>query len=257
MTVYDRLAPGFDRQRPLPEGVPGAIRSAVLAELAANPRLVDVGCGAGRIGWPFVAAGDAYTAVDLSLGMLRRFASRELPNPPRLAQADATRLPFPDAVFDGVLLVQVLSGANHWRDLLQEVRRILHPGGALFVGQSMAPDDGIDVRMKQRLAEILDEMNEHPYQRKSKDDAFGWLERRANLTIRHVAQWPMSRIPRQFTERHGTGARFSALPRDVQAAAMARLTEWAQVTFGTLDAPMAEVQCFELRIYRFHPEATH
>ncbi len=256
MTVYDRLAPGFDRLRPLPEGVPGEIRTAILAELPANARLIDLGCGAGRIGWPFAAAGDNYTAVDFSLGMLRQFADRDLPNKPRLAQADGTSLPFPDAAFDGVLLVQVLSGTSHWRDLLKEVRRILRPGGALFVGQSMAPDDGIDAQMKQRLAEILDEMNEHPYQRKSREDAFGWLERQASLTIKQVARWPMTRTPRQFTERHGTGARFSALDPAVQAAAMARLTEWAQAAFGTLDAPSAEVQRFELRIYRFHQKAT-
>jgi hypothetical protein len=37
MTIYDRLASSFDRQRPLPEDVPNAIRSAVLAELPARP----------------------------------------------------------------------------------------------------------------------------------------------------------------------------------------------------------------------------
>ena len=252
MNVYDRLAPGFDRQRPLPDGVADAIRAAVLAALPPKPSIADIGCGAGRIGWTFVAAADNYTAVDFSLGMLKSFASRPLAGAPRLAQADAAQLPFRDATFDGVLLVQVLSGASHWRDLLADVRRVLRSDGALFVGQSMAPDDGIDARMKQRLAEILDEMNVHPYQRKTKEDAFGWLKRHATLTMLQVAHWPLSRTPRQFIDRHGTGARFSALDPAVQSAAMARLTEWAQSTFGTLDAPAAEVQRFELRIYRFH-----
>lgn len=252
MTVYDRLAAGFDRQRPLPEGVPGAIRAAVLDALTVHPKLIDLGCGAGRIGWPFALAGDDYTAVDLSLGMLRQFAARDLPHRPRLAQADGTRLPFPDASFDGLLLVQVLSGASQWRDLLAEAARILRPGGAVFVGQSIAPDDGIDARMKQRLAHILDEMQEHPYQRKSKEDAFGWLARRGDLTTRQVARWPMSRTPRQFIERHGNGARFSALDPTVQTIAMTRLTDWAQATFGTLDALTAEEHHFELRIYRLH-----
>ena len=252
MTAYDRLAPDFDRQRPLSDDVPNQIRAAVLAELPAGPRLADIGCGAGRIGWPFAMADDDYTAVDLSFGMLRQFAARELPHRPRLAQADAASLPFADATFDGVLLVQVLSGTGHWRDLLAEVLRVLRPDGALFVGQSMAPENGIDVRMKQRLAEILAEMNVHPYQRKSKEDAFGWLERHASLTTRQVAHWPMSRTPRQFVERHGTGARFSALDPAVQTMAMNRLKDWAQASFGTIDAPSAEEQRFELRIYRFH-----
>lgn len=252
MTIYDRLAPGFDRQRPLPDGVPDAIRTAVLAELPASPRLADIGCGAGRIGWPFVSAGDDYTAVDFSLGMLRQFAARGLPHPPRLAQADGVCLPFSDAAFDAVVLVQVLSGVSHWRSLLDETRRVLRPGGVLFVGQSMAPDDGIDAQMKQRLAAILAGMNIHPYQRKTKEDAFGWLERHASLTTQQVAHWPMSRTPRQFVERHGTGARFSALDPAVQTMAMNRLRDWAQTFFGAMDIPFAEVQRFELRIYRFH-----
>ena len=39
-------------------------------------RLLDLGAGTGRIGRPFVAAGDDYVGVDLSLGMLREFARR-------------------------------------------------------------------------------------------------------------------------------------------------------------------------------------
>ena len=252
MTVYDRLAPGFDRQRPIPDCVPGEIRAAVLGELSVVPRLMDLGCGAGRIGWPFVQAGDDYTAVDFSLGMLRQFASRALPEKPRSVQADGSGLPFPDAVFDGVLLVQVLSGTSHWRNLLNEVKRVLRPDGALFVGQSIAPDNGIDARMKQRLAEILDEMNEHPYQRKSKQHAFDWLDRQATVTTKQVARWQMSRTPRQFVERHGSGARFSALDPALQTMAMDRVKQWALDSFGSLDAASPEEQCFELRIYRFH-----
>ena len=43
---------------------------------ATRPRLLDLGAGTGRIGWPFVAAGDDYVGVDLSLGMLREFVRR-------------------------------------------------------------------------------------------------------------------------------------------------------------------------------------
>ena len=47
----------------------------------------------GGIGWPFVAAGDDYVGVDLSLGMLRAFVAR-CERAPRLVQADGHRLPF-------------------------------------------------------------------------------------------------------------------------------------------------------------------
>ena len=69
MSAFDSVAATFERDRALPEGVPGAIRAAVLeAGDAASPRLLDLGAGTGRIGWPFVEAGDDYVGIDLSLG---------------------------------------------------------------------------------------------------------------------------------------------------------------------------------------------
>src|SRR5215207_2706777 len=112
MSVYDPVAPSFDRHRALPEGVSEAIRAAVLAAIDApsRPWLLDLGAGTGRIGLPFVAAGDDYVGVDLSLGMLREFARRR-GSSPRLVHADGRRLPFADATFDAVMMVQVVGAA--------------------------------------------------------------------------------------------------------------------------------------------------
>ena len=75
--LYDAVAPTFDRHRALPEGVADAIRSAILASIGmARPRVLDLGAGTGRIGWPFVSADDDYVGVDLSFGMLREFIDR-------------------------------------------------------------------------------------------------------------------------------------------------------------------------------------
>jgi len=72
VSAYDALAPRFDRDRVVPDGVPQAIRLAVLAAApVARPMILDLGAGTGRIGWPFVAAGDDYVGADLSFGMLR------------------------------------------------------------------------------------------------------------------------------------------------------------------------------------------
>jgi ubiquinone/menaquinone biosynthesis C-methylase UbiE len=250
-STYDHLAADFDRRRGLPEGVPATIRAAILAELADQPRVLDFGCGTGRIGWPFAAAGDDYTAVDVSQGMLKAFAARGLACPARLVQADGTHLPFPDAAFDAVLLVQVLSGTTGWHDLLREARRVLRSAGVLFVGRSKSPQNGLDASMKQRLSEFLDGMGLRPYQRQSKEEAYGWLERHAERTTTDVARWPMVRTPRQFMERHGTGVRFSTLDDSVKTIAMSWLADWAMATFGSLDAESAEIQSFELNVYRF------
>src|ERR1700757_131196 len=61
MSAYDAAAPTFERHRALPDGVPRAVRAAVLAAVGVpSPRLLDLGAGTGRFGWAFVAAGGAF-----------------------------------------------------------------------------------------------------------------------------------------------------------------------------------------------------
>jgi ubiquinone/menaquinone biosynthesis C-methylase UbiE len=249
VSAYDALAPSFDRQRALPHGVAAAIRGAVLGALSASrPPLLDLGCGSGRIGGAFVAAGDDYVGVDLSFGMLDVFrASRAA----LLAQADGEKLPFRDAQFDAVLLMQVLSAARDRRTLLTEASRVLHRAGALVVGRSVAPADGIDAQMQQRLAEALDAMGFQPYRKRAIDDALAWLTRTARSgQTATAASWTAERTPRRFLERHSNGVRFSLLPAPIKDAAMQQTREWAVATFGSLDAMFAEPCRFELTIFR-------
>jgi SAM-dependent methyltransferase len=277
MNVYDAMASDFDRRRSLPETVPGAFRDIILrAGLPPAPRILDLGAGAGRIGRTFVRAGDDYYGVDLSFGMLRTFAGSVPVQPsliqprliqprlvrprlvrPRLVQADGARLPFRDATFDAVLLVQVLSGAKGWRPLLVDVMRVLRPAGALIVGRVVAPDDGVDARMKGRLAEILQERDIHPYRDKPRDQALAWLlQRMPDPTTLTVAAWTEARRPDAFLERHAAGARFAVLAEPVRRDAMRRLAAWAVETFGSLDTACPEDRRFDLTIHRFQQGTT-
>ena len=193
MSVYDAMAADFDRRRALPDGVAEAIRQTVLgAGLPARPSVLDLGAGSGRIGWPFVRAGDDYVGLDLSAGMLRTFAARH-PGV-RLVQADGAGLPFRDESFDAVLLIQVLSGVPGWRALLADARRVLRRSGALFVGRVVAPDDGIDAAMKAQAAAILDAMGVHPYRDKPRDRALAWLvAAMPDPAVLTVASWTAER----------------------------------------------------------------
>ena len=68
-----------------------------------------------------------------------------------LRQGDMYRLPFDDADFDTIVLDDVLLNARHPRRVLREARRLLRPGGRLFVLLDISGDDaGAVVR---RLAE--------------------------------------------------------------------------------------------------------
>jgi SAM-dependent methyltransferase len=89
--------------------------------------VLDVGCGTGSM----LGAVDAHSVgVDLRPEGLHA-TRRALPGA-RLVQADGVRLPFRDASFDVALLLDVLEHADD-RRLLDEVCRVLRPGGILVV----------------------------------------------------------------------------------------------------------------------------
>jgi ubiquinone/menaquinone biosynthesis C-methylase UbiE len=254
MSVYDAAAPTFERHRALPDGVPEAIRAAVLEAVdASSPRLLDLGAGTGRIGIPFIAARDDYVGVDLSFGMLSEFKRRaaECAPAPRLVQADGERLPFADASFDAVMLIQVFGGMRGWRRLLVEARRVLRGAGVLVLGRGVAPPDGLDARMKQRLSLLLGEIGAPADRTNTRQDAERWLEQETRATRLVAATWTARRTPRGFIERHRTGARFSALPAPIKEEAMRRLAGWAATAFGSLDAASSEPHGFELQLFRF------
>jgi ubiquinone/menaquinone biosynthesis C-methylase UbiE len=195
--AFDGVAPSFERHRALPDGAPEAIRTAVLGAVeAASPRLLDLGAGTGRIGIPFVAAGDDYVGVDLSFGMLSEFRRRAADSgrAPRLVQADGERLPFADASFDAIMLIQVFGGMRGWRRLLAEARRVLCGAGVLVLGRAVAPPDGLDARMKARLALLLDEIGAPADRTNTRQDArhaprCGDMDGQAHAAWIHRAPW--------------------------------------------------------------------
>jgi ubiquinone/menaquinone biosynthesis C-methylase UbiE len=253
VSTYDTVAPSFDRHRALPQDVTEAIRTAILDKLEAlRPHLLDIGAGTGRIGSRFVAAGDDYVGVDLSFGMLGEFPRGIGKYTPRLVQADGQRLPFRDATFDAVILIQIFGGMRGWRRLITEARRVLRSTGALVTGRSVAPENGVDAQMKQHLALLLGEMDLKPDVTNARQDVHQWLEKAAPDSAHVIAAaWDAKRTPRGFLDRHRTGARFSTLPAKVQDHALRELSAWAKARFGSLDAVSCERHVFELRIYKF------
>jgi ubiquinone/menaquinone biosynthesis C-methylase UbiE len=259
LSSYDALAPRFERHRALPDDVAIAIRTTILGvlEQSPRPRLLDLGAGTGRVGRAFVDARDDYVGIDLSLGMLREFrhrAGQDGGPMPWLAQADGQRLPFREATFDAVMLIQVFGGMPDWRRLVDETRRVLRSTGALIMGRSTAPADGVDAQMKQQLASVLGAMG-HAADPNPREDVQRWLSSAAqDSTSTVAAAWNAERSPHGFLDRHRTGARFSALPAPVKDEALRKLGAWAAERFGSLDRAVTERHAFELQVFRFGPE---
>jgi ubiquinone/menaquinone biosynthesis C-methylase UbiE len=250
--AFDATAPEYDRHRALPEDVAASIRSAVLALAGegSKPSVLDLGAGTGRIGWPFVAADDDYVGVDVSFGMLREFIRRTDADP-RLACCEGESLPFRDGAFDVVMLIQVIGGARGWRRLVAEARRVLHGNGSLVIGKTVSPTDGIDARLKARLAEILEELGVQADEKQA-GKALGWLEsvaREKRVVV--AASWISERSPRGFLDRKPTGAKFLELPLAVREEALRRLADWATATYGSLERVRPESYSFELTTFSF------
>jgi len=252
MSSFDLVADRFERYRALPGQVPVAIRQALHAHggIDVGDRLLEVGCGTGRIGAHFNAAGDNYFGLDLSMEMLREFQRKKFARRPNLVHADGCLLPFGDRIFSGVLMIHVLAAGN-WRALLAEAQRVLRRGGVLAIGKTQAPPEGIDARMRNRLAELIAGMGiTEPTPDRS---AIGeWLRGRSSrhLEIRPV-RWTLDRTPREFFLRKRTAARFGSLPAEVRETALRSLADWTERSIGPLDRPFSETHHFCLELHWF------
>jgi demethylmenaquinone methyltransferase/2-methoxy-6-polyprenyl-1,4-benzoquinol methylase len=102
---------------------------------AATPKILDVGCGTGDLSLEFSALGSV-VGCDFSYAMLRvgrQKLARARRNRVALAAADALALPFADGAFDAVVSAFVLRNLANRQTGLQEMERVLRPGGILGV----------------------------------------------------------------------------------------------------------------------------
>lgn len=129
--AFHRGATDYDQHTPVQQRVLGGLLALLDAEcLPSHLRILDIGCGTGRLlkllGARFPQA--ELTGLDLAENMLQQAAQR-LPQAVSLVQGDAEHLPFADASFDLV----VSSSTFQWLDLLEpcftEVWRVLRPEG--------------------------------------------------------------------------------------------------------------------------------
>lgn len=118
-------------------------------ECTENQTFLEVGCGSGAVS---LFCAQTYplkvTAIDVDPDMIRT-AQADARGKITLAVADSTRLTFADESFDIVLSFGVMHHIPNWLDALEEMRRVLKPGGYFIYWDLMYP------RVLARVGELL------------------------------------------------------------------------------------------------------
>jgi SAM-dependent methyltransferase len=141
-----------------------AITEVLATYLGKRERVLDAGCGYGRIAIPLAARGYRVSGLDLTAPLLISAQEAALTEGVRLplVTGSMTRLPFRDASFDAVICLwsayyEVLDPAGQVRTLA-EMWRVLDDGGLAVIEGPLPPAAGAELpadRIDRSLVEGL------------------------------------------------------------------------------------------------------
>lgn len=130
---WDRHAGSYDKQMGFFDRKVFGDTRAWLCERARG-QVLEVAVGTG-LNLPWYPADTRMTGIDLSPEMLSRAQqrARQLDRDVELLVGDAQALDFPDACFDAVVCTFSLCAVPDARIAIEEMRRVLRPGGQLLL----------------------------------------------------------------------------------------------------------------------------
>lgn len=139
--------------------------------LATGPRILEVGVGTGR-NLPFYPKNIDITGIDLTPGMLERAIRRvsELGLTADLRLMDVQQLDFQDASFDSVVATCVFCSVPNPILGFQEIKRVLKPGGRLYLLEHMRSVNPMAGRIMDLLNPMMVQMMGANINRKTLDN---------------------------------------------------------------------------------------
>lgn len=143
-TTYDaanlRISLGLERRWK------ARLVQSVLAEAEGHSQFLDVCCGTGDIALAMAAARPdvAVTGLDFSPAMLEVAARKgRVCSNVAWRQGDAMDLPFQDDTFHGAVISFGLRNTADYGQVLQEMKRVVKPGGRVYCLDSFVPDSPV------------------------------------------------------------------------------------------------------------------
>ncbi len=281
---FDQVAHAYDATRGYPDDVARQIVQAIerVAHATAQTQFLEVGVGTGRIAFPLASLGHSYTGVDISEKMVGQLQEKLLSahwqpqiqdwgtlpdedkkrsavvrryiqsNPPaslRLVMSDITQLPFYDASFDIAIAVHIFHLVDGWQRAVQEIVRVLRPGGALLhCWDEHGKMDVQDISEEwQRIMQFSGVKVRRPGA-SSVHLVTEWLHQRGLQTQKTDAViWERSVTPRQILENitQRLWSNTWSIPDSIFVPAAQRLTAWANERYNTdMDTPRIQERRF-------------
>ncbi|GAC1400717.1 MAG: class I SAM-dependent methyltransferase [Ktedonobacteraceae bacterium] len=274
---FDQVAHAYDATRGYPDVVAHQIVRAIgrVAHATEQTRFLEVGVGTGRIAFPLASLGHIYTGVDISEKMVkqlqeklhtahwreqtqpwgtlpdedtkyssvvRRYTNPEQSASLRLVMSDITNLPFHNVSFDSAVAVHIFHLVDGWQRAIQEVLRVLRPGGAFL--HCWDEHGKLDVQdISEEWQKILTSLGGKMRRPGASSVHFvtEWLTTRGLQTQKiQAVNWERSVTPRQIIENitQRLWSNTWSIPNSIFGPASARLTVWANERYGTdIDKP--------------------
>ena len=261
---FDPIAHRYDATRGYPPEVAGEIarRLREVGGIRQGGELVEIGIGTGRIALPLIEQGINVFGVDISANMvdllrqkyqtLRAADATETLGALNVELADMTALPYADGRFDAGIAVHVLHLVPEWRRALDELQRVIRPGGNLLIGQDVRVEDDVQWLAQREWLGVVRRLG-FPA---GYVGAAGYtaivteLERRGlAVSETELARWEIRVTPREaltwITER--TWSRTWPVPDDIFAQSARELTAWMERTYtGAMDMPQRVPVAFKV-----------
>lgn len=161
--AYRRWAPVYDRTFGLiaSEGR----QHAVEIVNALQGRVLEVGVGTG-LSLPSYGRHLEIVGIDLSPEMLakarERVAEEKLSHVSGLHEMDAGALAFPDASFDTVVAMYVMTVVPEPEKVMGELSRVCRPGGQVILVNHFSQDDGMRGWVERRMAPFAEQLGWRP-----------------------------------------------------------------------------------------------
>lgn len=161
--AYKRWAPVYDE---LFAPVTRAARRAAVKHInTGSGRVLDVGVGTG-VALPGYAPHLRVVGIDLSPEMLalarRRVGRAGLSNVEAILEMDAAALAFPDASFDTVVAMHVVTVAPRPDRVMAELARVCRPGGEVILVNHFSAEGGPRAAIEHAMAPFADRLGWHP-----------------------------------------------------------------------------------------------